>query len=159
MAVFPPKRDLITQIVAVAALTVYDFPKQPLFDHVEHHHFIPAIAAVFQHHHRGACPLKGFYQCVTFGDVVGAAYLDGRVLARFHGIHGVGETVVPAGHNDHGVQVRLSQHGMIIGVPGRGWTALFLQQFGGSIQLFKAEIADGCDLQIGHLGKQASNTP
>ena len=115
MAVFPSKTHLVPQIVTITALTVDDFPEKPLTHHVQHHQFFPAVAAVFQQHHRRAGGLLCPHQLPALFHRKRAAHFTAHDFPGPHGVQGNGHMGFPGGRHNHGIYLRVLQQFPIVG--------------------------------------------
>ena len=93
------------KVVLVTAFTVDQFPEHAFADHVQHHKFFTAVAAVFQHHAGNAGGFCGMDQMPEFVNAGSTAHFDPGVLARVHGGFGDLEMGVPGGGNEDRIHI------------------------------------------------------
>ena len=98
-----------SQIMMIAAGSVYNFTKYALLHHVQNHKLISAIATVFHNHARYFSSFIRFYQSPAFLNGIGSAYFAGYIFTCFHCCYSNIDMLFPRCSNNNGIYICNSQ--------------------------------------------------
>ena len=114
-----PAEDFLPQIVTVRTVTMHDLAEHPPAHKRRGQQFKAVIAAVFQHHNRGARLLIGIDQFPALFKRISAADLDRRHLPRPHTLDRLPNMYLPGGADEHEIDRRISQQFPIVFISAR----------------------------------------
>ena len=141
----------------IAALAVDDRAEEPFPDHAHDHHFVPVVAAVFEHHAVDAGALVGLDEGPAVLEGIRAAHLRADLLAAVHGVNGRGDVVFPGGEDADHVHVVPLDEGAVVRRGGHVPVFLFLAVGHGLGAAVLVCVADGGDDGVVPFGENAVN--
>ena len=115
VALLPPERDLLSQIMAIASLTIHNFPKNPFLCHAKNHQFISSINTVLHKHQRCFRLFMALHELPALLQGIGTAHLTGHRLTGTHTVLCHFTVHFPRGTDKHCVQFGHLQHLPIVG--------------------------------------------
>ena len=146
--------DFHAQVVLIAALAVHQRAEQALLDHVEHHHFVFAVAAVFKQHQRDAGLLAGVHHFPALLHRARAAHLEAHAATRLERVDAHADVGFPGGEHDDRLGVALGEQLVIVGIAGGALALVFLDMLRRAVDAVLIHVAHRDDFHVLHLGQR-----